>query len=132
MRESKLIGRLFFNRYLSKNVLKQFKEYTEQLAKQHKEQQHVREKTLSNAHRFERPEPIALENREQQQTIREMIRKKEDALLKHQEETEQDKRDSESGTNEGLNTQTGEVNGPRAKEPTRYGDWAFKGRTSDF
>jgi len=31
-----------------------------------------------------------------------------------------------------FNPDTGEWNGPRLGEPTRYGDWAHKGRTSDF
>jgi len=26
----------------------------------------------------------------------------------------------------------GEVGGPKGPEPTRYGDWEFKGRCSDF
>lgn len=26
----------------------------------------------------------------------------------------------------------GEIGGPQGPEPTRYGDWAFKGRCSDF
>jgi hypothetical protein len=25
-----------------------------------------------------------------------------------------------------------EINGPSGPEPTRYGDWAFKGRVTDF
>eukprot|EP00037_Helgoeca_nana_P030218 m.371765 g.371765 ORF g.371765 m.371765 type:complete len:118 (+) comp28134_c1_seq6:150-503(+) len=31
-----------------------------------------------------------------------------------------------------VNPVTGEVNGPRGPEPTRYGDWENKGRCSDF
>jgi len=31
-----------------------------------------------------------------------------------------------------VNPETGEVGGPRGPEPTRYGDWGFKGRISDF
>lgn len=30
------------------------------------------------------------------------------------------------------NAETGEINGPRGKEPTRYGDWEAKGRCWDF
>ncbi|KAA0596986.1 DUF1674 domain-containing protein [Azospirillum lipoferum] len=26
----------------------------------------------------------------------------------------------------------GEIGGPKGPEPTRYGDWEFKGRCSDF
>ncbi len=31
-----------------------------------------------------------------------------------------------------VNPDTGEWNGPRGPEPTRYGDWAQKGRCTDF
>merc|ERR1711916_308217 len=31
-----------------------------------------------------------------------------------------------------VNPETGEIGGPRGPDPTRYGDWAFKGRTTDF
>ncbi|KAF8055479.1 SDHAF4 [Scenedesmus sp. PABB004] len=31
-----------------------------------------------------------------------------------------------------VNPDTGEVAGPRGKEPTRYGDWEVKGRATDF
>ena len=30
------------------------------------------------------------------------------------------------------NPETGEIGGPTGPEPTRYGDWERKGRTSDF
>lgn len=30
------------------------------------------------------------------------------------------------------NKETGEINGPKGPEPTRYGDWERKGRVSDF
>lgn len=31
-----------------------------------------------------------------------------------------------------VNAQTGEVDGPKGKEPTRYGDWERRGRCTDF
>jgi hypothetical protein len=31
-----------------------------------------------------------------------------------------------------VNPETGEIAGPRGKEPTRYGDWEVKGRATDF
>lgn len=31
-----------------------------------------------------------------------------------------------------VNPETGEVDGPKGPEPTRYGDWENKGRCSDF
>eukprot|EP01130_Rhizamoeba_saxonica_P006596 TRINITY_DN2625_c1_g1_i4.p1 TRINITY_DN2625_c1_g1~~TRINITY_DN2625_c1_g1_i4.p1 ORF type:complete len:119 (+),score=34.91 TRINITY_DN2625_c1_g1_i4:21-377(+) len=33
---------------------------------------------------------------------------------------------------EHVNQDTGEIGGPKGPEPTRYGDFMFKGRTSDF
>jgi hypothetical protein len=33
---------------------------------------------------------------------------------------------------ENYNPETGEYNGPKGPEPTRYGDWERKGRVSDF
>ncbi|KAI0987405.1 hypothetical protein GJ496_006612 [Pomphorhynchus laevis] len=32
----------------------------------------------------------------------------------------------------GVNPETGEINGPGGQEPTRYGDWERKGRCIDF
>lgn len=32
----------------------------------------------------------------------------------------------------GVNKVTGELNGPKGPEPTRFGDWEVKGRISDF
>lgn len=31
-----------------------------------------------------------------------------------------------------VNPETGEVNGPKGIEPTRYGDWERKGKVTDF
>jgi hypothetical protein len=84
----------------------------------------------SSSNPFERPAPIGLGDREQRQQIEDMLRKKTREL--ENPSTTSTETDSESGVNEGLNPKTGEVNGPRGKEPTRYGDWAFKGRTTDF
>ena len=30
------------------------------------------------------------------------------------------------------NTRNVEIDGPKGPEPTRYGDWSFKGRVTDF
>ncbi len=38
----------------------------------------------------------------------------------------------EAGGGAAVNPETGEVYGPRGKEPTRYGDWEVKGRATDF
>lgn len=32
----------------------------------------------------------------------------------------------------GPQQKPGEIGGPKGPEPTRYGDWEFKGRCSDF
>lgn len=32
----------------------------------------------------------------------------------------------------GVEQMPGEIGGPQGPEPTRYSDWAFKGRCSDF
>ncbi|WP_451973607.1 DUF1674 domain-containing protein [Azospirillum endophyticum] len=41
---------------------------------------------------------------------------------------------STAGTTEtkGPEQKPGEIGGPKGPEPTRYGDWEFKGRCSDF
>jgi len=33
---------------------------------------------------------------------------------------------------QGPEQKPGEIGGPKGPEPTRYGDWEFKGRCSDF
>lgn len=35
-------------------------------------------------------------------------------------------------TVKGPEQKPGEIGGPKGPEPTRYGDWEFKGRCSDF
>ncbi len=35
-------------------------------------------------------------------------------------------------TAKGPEQKPGEIGGPQGPEPTRYGDWEFKGRCSDF
>ena len=45
---------------------------------------------------------------------------------------EDDEYDSDDDYIDMLNEETGEWGGPRGPEPTRYGDWMQKGRTSDF
>ncbi|KAJ2516521.1 hypothetical protein GGI11_003427 [Coemansia sp. RSA 2049] len=43
-----------------------------------------------------------------------------------------DEKDSLKAFPDNTNPKTGEVNGPRGPEPTRFGDWERKGRVSDF
>ncbi|MFD1626490.1 DUF1674 domain-containing protein [Azospirillum griseum] len=37
-----------------------------------------------------------------------------------------------TGAATGPEQKPGEIGGPQGPEPTRYGDWEFKGRCSDF
>ncbi len=41
-------------------------------------------------------------------------------------------KEEEGGRDVFVNPETGEVDGPRGPEPTRYGDWERKGRCYDF
>jgi len=45
----------------------------------------------------------------------------------NEEEEEENQEDSTF-----VNLVTGEIGGPRGPEPTRHGDWHFKGRCTDF
>lgn len=46
-------------------------------------------------------------------------------------EAEDDEDDGDDG-GEAVNPDTGEVGGPKGKEPTRFGDWERNGRAYDF
>ena len=39
---------------------------------------------------------------------------------------------AEATETKGPEQKPGEIGGPKGPEPTRYGDWEFKGRCSDF
>ncbi|WP_434617705.1 DUF1674 domain-containing protein [Azospirillum sp. B2RO_4] len=39
---------------------------------------------------------------------------------------------TEATETKGPEQKPGEIGGPKGPEPTRYGDWEFKGRCSDF
>ncbi|SMF69591.1 Protein of unknown function [Azospirillum oryzae] len=39
---------------------------------------------------------------------------------------------TETTETKGPEQKPGEIGGPKGPEPTRYGDWEFKGRCSDF
>lgn len=72
------------------------------------------------------PRPIPLENLKDQRDIENEIRRKEKEPDPPAVTPIQDSRDSD------VNPETGEIGGPRGKEPTRYGDWERKGKISDF
>ena len=54
------------------------------------------------------------------------------AHTEEKEEEEEAQKPDENEYGEFVNPKTGEVNGPRGPEPTRYGDWERKGRCTDF
>ena len=69
---------------------------------------------------------MPLENLKDQREIEREIRRKEIEPDPPAVTPIQDSRDAD------VNPETGEIGGPRGKEPTRYGDWERKGRISDF
>ncbi|KAI1296919.1 Succinate dehydrogenase assembly factor 4, mitochondrial [Halotydeus destructor] len=57
---------------------------------------------------------------------------KQDKSVKSNSPQEDGKPDPYAEFPDSTNPSTGEVNGPKGPEPTRYGDWERKGRVSDF
>lgn len=55
-----------------------------------------------------------------------------DSLFKKTEAVVEESREDPDIDERGMNRLTGEINGPKGKEPTRFGDWERKGRVSDF
>ena len=51
---------------------------------------------------------------------------------KEDEKQKDEKKETSEPFYEPHNVSTGEYNGPRGKEPTRYGDWERNGRCYDF
>jgi len=56
---------------------------------------------------------------------------KESGILEEDDEKHRDGEEEEDMVDM-FNDETGEWNGPRGLEPTRYGDWESKGRCWDF
>lgn len=71
------------------------------------------------------PKPVPLGNSNDQKEMDRLIRsggpENSTVIIK-------DKKEFDGQTN----PETGEIGGPRGKEPTRFGDWEKNGRTSDF
>ncbi|KAI8394189.1 uncharacterized protein BYT42DRAFT_553661 [Radiomyces spectabilis] len=79
-----------------------------------------------------RPGPIPLGNKKQQQEMLDLIRKKNQQDMKDSGALHDDARLQLEPEFEGnVNPKTGEVNGPK-NEPLRHGDWSFSGRVTDF
>ena len=52
--------------------------------------------------------------------------------MKPQERPVQTEAEAYNPFPDNKNPKTGEVDGPKGPEPTRYGDWNIKGRCIDF
>lgn len=69
------------------------------------------------------PQPLPLQNHKDQKEMEQLIERggthKSHTKLKNDFEGE-------------VNPRTGEIGGPKGKEPTRFGDWEKNGRISDF
>jgi hypothetical protein len=74
------------------------------------------------------PGPIPLGNAKDQQEFINSVRKNESSQI----ERHPDAPESVDQFEGDVNPTTGEVGGPKGKEPTRYGDWERKGRVFDF
>lgn len=83
---------------------------------------------------FERPSPIALEDSDAQKEFERLQKEftlvSESIAIDQMNQTQKDEPSHIDST--GRNKETGEIDGPRGREPTRYGDWERKGRVSDF
>ena len=85
-----------------------------------------------------KPGPIPLGNQQQQIEFQELLKKTsvKESLEAAQGKPHPDALKSPSQQNQefqgNVNPNTGERNGPKGKEPTRYGDWERNGRVYDF
>ncbi|KAI3634575.1 hypothetical protein MIR68_007486 [Amoeboaphelidium protococcarum] len=88
------------------------------------------------------PSPLPLnpqEEMERQRLLKEQERQDAENLIKlNQGGDDQDVRHQDAereplpAFKDNINPVTGEVNGPKGVEPTRFGDWERKGRVTDF
>ncbi|KAJ2339325.1 hypothetical protein GGF43_006670 [Coemansia sp. RSA 2618] len=88
------------------------------------------------------PGPMPLGDSKEQKRISDMIKRAEKENtpppglsaeeLEKFYEAFKDENDSLKPFPNNINPKTGEANGPRGPEPTRFGDWERKGRVSDF
>jgi hypothetical protein len=81
-----------------------------------------------------KPSPLPLSNPLDQQNFEQLVQQnnakvQDDVLLKVQHPDFKKEYKEFEGN---VNPDTGEVGGPKGKEPTRYGDWERNGRVYDF
>ncbi|KAI8826679.1 uncharacterized protein EV422DRAFT_511050 [Fimicolochytrium jonesii] len=92
-------------------------------------------RAYSTSKPFEQPGPLPLGDKADQKEFEELVKQK----LKQQESgsntalhPDAPKKLQEAEWEGDKNPVTGEIGGPKGKEPTRYGDWERKGRVYDF
>ncbi|KAI9218711.1 hypothetical protein BC828DRAFT_387848 [Blastocladiella britannica] len=78
------------------------------------------------------PGPLPLGDKQQQREMEELIKRAQPRFDNAEELHPDAEREPLAPYPGGVNPATGEVNGPKGPEPTRYGDWERKGRVYDF
>ena len=85
---------------------------------------------LANKYQPPAPGPLALPADQEQERRRLLKKAERDAQMQEiHQDAEKESLDSFEGN---RNPKTGEIDGPKGPEPTRYGDWERKGRVTDF
>ncbi|TPX58637.1 hypothetical protein PhCBS80983_g03022 [Powellomyces hirtus] len=85
--------------------------------------------------KFTQPGPIPLGNRADQKEFEDLVKQAQQPVDSPEQSLHPDvlEKLQPDGEWEGdKNPLTGEIGGPKGKEPTRYGDWERKGRVYDF
>ncbi|ORZ34914.1 hypothetical protein BCR44DRAFT_1390122, partial [Catenaria anguillulae PL171] len=72
--------------------------------------------------------PLPLGDKAQQREMDELIKNAQARFDVYSESHPDAEKEPLAVHPEGVNPTTGEVNGPKGPEPTRYGDWERKGR----
>lgn len=80
-------------------------------------------------HQFAHPGPLPLADKTAQKEFEESVKRAETELGPHPDAEKEPVVAQFEGD---KNPVTGEIGGPKGKEPTRFGDWERKGRVYDF
>ncbi|KAJ3150709.1 putative mitochondrial protein, conserved [Geranomyces michiganensis] len=85
--------------------------------------------------KFAQPGPLPLGNKAQQKEFEGLVKQAQQPAVDPADSVHPDalRKPSKGDDWEGdKNPHTGEIGGPKGKEPTRYGDWERNGRVYDF
>lgn len=86
-----------------------------------------------NEDRFDRPQPIPLGDEVDRKKMKDLIKKFETHVTENPNLPHRDAPTEQLKPFPGSqNPRTGELNGPKGPEPTRFGDWERNGRVYDF